>query len=141
MINRVLSLLTLVVLVSCTSYQPNSWTGGFSETQLGEKVYQVRFRGNGATSVDRANQFLLRRAAELTLENGYRYFMLSDQQNNDKVDAYGTAPARSATVRFLDASSDSSIDAVFVIRDTNELAEGQLSPAARKALRDLTAAP
>ncbi len=33
-----------------TSYQSDSWTGGYSEIQLADNIYKVSFRGNGYTS-------------------------------------------------------------------------------------------
>lgn len=63
----------LGVVLSClgcaTAYQPSGLTGGFDETRLNDRTVQVRFRGNGATSVSRAQTFVLRRGAELTLES------------------------------------------------------------------------
>ena len=78
-IKRLTILITTLFVLSCaTTYQSQSWTGGFSETQLDTNVYTVRFRGNGYTSSARASDFTLLRSAELTLENGYKYFMIID---------------------------------------------------------------
>ena len=69
-------LLLISILSGCaTKYQAGE-RRGYSETRLSEDAYQVRFQGDIATSQDRASQFLLRRCAELTLENGKRYFTI-----------------------------------------------------------------
>ncbi len=62
-----------------TSYQQKGFTGGYSETQLAPDVFRVNFQGNGYTSSERAQDFALLRAAELSLERGFRYFALLDE--------------------------------------------------------------
>lgn len=49
---------------------------GYEEKQLSDGIYQVRATGNRATDRGRVNDIVLRRAAELTLENGYPYFLV-----------------------------------------------------------------
>ncbi|MCW8471486.1 hypothetical protein OQJ19_12635 [Fluoribacter gormanii] len=72
-----------LALVGCaTGYHPSGLSGGFSELQLAENVYVVKFNGNGFTSMYRATQFALRRSAELTKERGYRYFNIVDSSAN-----------------------------------------------------------
>jgi len=69
----------IVGLIGCaTTYQSVSHTGGFSETQLGENMWRISFQGNGYTSEDRTADFALLRSAELTLIQGYRYFIIID---------------------------------------------------------------
>lgn len=71
---------TVLLMTSCsTGYQSsNSWklNGGYSETQLSEDVYKVSFRGNGYTSLEKASDFALMRAAEIGLEKGYTHFAI-----------------------------------------------------------------
>lgn len=58
-----------------TGYQEyNSFSGGFSESRLDENVYRVSFQGNGFTSIQKASDMTMMRAAELTARAGYRYF-------------------------------------------------------------------
>lgn len=65
--------------ISCaTKYQKVGFSGGFSETRLAPDVFRVSFSGNGHTRSERAQDFVLLRAAELTLQNGYRYFKVLD---------------------------------------------------------------
>ncbi len=64
---RVLPLSAAAFLAACaTSYQPDGFSGGYSDMKLGENVWQVDFRGNGYTSSARARDFSLLRAAEIT---------------------------------------------------------------------------
>ena len=72
-----LKLFLAISLVGCaTPYQPTGLLGGFTETRLSENVWEVNFRGNGFTDEKKAKDFTLLRSAELTLQNGYNYFML-----------------------------------------------------------------
>lgn len=85
------SLLAAAFLSSCaTAYQPDGLMGGFSETQLAENVYQVRFNGNGYTSAERASDFALLRSAELCLRAGYPYFVIEDAEASEKRSEYTT---------------------------------------------------
>lgn len=131
----------LLALSGCaTAYQSKGMTGGFSETHLSERVYQVRFRGNGYTSQDRVSEFILRRCAELTLEHGFRWFTLGAQGSGAMTSGANglifSSPHGTATVRFLEKEADDPlpIDSVFVIRETDERAGGKLSEKARQTL-------
>jgi hypothetical protein len=74
--------LTLAVVVAgCqTPYLRSDQTiaGGYDETQLGENVFKVHFQGNGYTKPQRAEDFALLRSAELALENGFKFFMITN---------------------------------------------------------------
>ena len=80
-----------ILLAGCaTAYQRQGFTGGFSETQLGENVFQVSFKGNAYTSRERAADFNLLRSAEVALENGFSYFAIVDSERYSKTGAYTT---------------------------------------------------
>ena len=87
----------LLLIAGCaTSYQAQSFSGGFSETQLDRNVFKVTFKGNGYTQSERAEDFALLRSAELTLKNGFSHFAIVDgRQSAD----YGvlTTPTQSYT--------------------------------------------
>jgi hypothetical protein len=79
---RLLMLTCILTITSCaTTYQAQSWTGGFTETQLDTDVYSVRFKGNGYTSSSRAADFTLLRSAEIALEQGYNYFVVIESDS------------------------------------------------------------
>lgn len=75
--------LTLSACATSTPYQPDirgqRATGGYSEQRLGENRYDVTFRGNTLTKRDRVEGYLLYRAAELTVQNGYDSFRITDR--------------------------------------------------------------
>ena len=71
-----------ISLVGCSStYQPDGFSGGFSETALGRDFYKVTFNGNGYTSPEKTNDFAMLRAAELSLENGYTHIIVMDSDS------------------------------------------------------------
>ncbi len=90
------TILVLLVAGCSTSYQKKSFTGGYSETQLGENTFQVYFSGNGYTSREKTTDFTLMRSAELTLENGFEYFIIVDSAQSSNLSSY-TTPTRSHT--------------------------------------------
>jgi len=63
-----------------TAYQKTGFSGGFSETQLGENIFQVSFKGNAFTSRERASDFNLLRSAEVALEKGFNYFIIVNSE-------------------------------------------------------------
>lgn len=82
---------TAVGLAGCaTAYQRDGLTGGFSETQLDENVWRVKFVGNGYTDDQTAEEFALLRSAELTLEKGYSHFVLAGSRSSTKTGAFTT---------------------------------------------------
>jgi hypothetical protein len=95
--NLFLVLIALIFFIGCaTSYQKNGFSGGFSETQLSENIWKVHFRGNAKTTMERATDFCLLRSAELTLENGYKYFSIVDENSDTKSSNFST-PQRAYT--------------------------------------------
>jgi hypothetical protein len=79
-----------------TPYQPIGATGGFEETQLAPDVFRISFRGNGFTSSDRTQDFVLLRAADLTLVHGFHYFAIVNEANGGSMSSI-TLPGSSYT--------------------------------------------
>lgn len=139
---KLVILAAVVALTGCaTGYQPKGGTGGFDQTQLSSTRYQVRYRGNGFETPERVSQFILRRAAEITLEQGGRWFTVADQQAvtsaNGSMGFVASFPSGAAVVTLLPAEAPNAIDAVIVIRETDAAAKGKLSPTARRRLAEL----
>lgn len=89
--------LALLVSACATAYQPQSFSGGFSETQLDRNVFRVSFKGNGYTSRERAEDLALLRSAELALKNGFSHFVIVDGRAGTNYSAF-TTPTQSTTV-------------------------------------------
>ena len=79
-------LITYISLLSgcATPYMKQGFVGGFSETQLGENIFRVTFKGNKYTSKERATDFTLLRSAELCLEKNFRYFVIAETEKYEK---------------------------------------------------------
>jgi hypothetical protein len=73
-----------------TPYQPMSSSsriaGGYSETRLAADHFRVSFVGNSFTSRERVEASLLYRAAELTLQEGYQWFLIEDREVEHQVE-------------------------------------------------------
>ncbi len=75
------------LLGGCTPYHAYGIAGGYRDTQLSPDVFRVTFQGNGYTPQERVQDYTLLRASELTLQHGFRYFVIltggnSTQQSN-----------------------------------------------------------
>jgi hypothetical protein len=96
-------LLASIALVGCeTSYQPQSFTGGYSEFLTAPDEAVITFHGNGFTSGERVVEMTALRCAEVTIAHGYRYFVgtsASDMSSQSSfttpgyAQTYGTASA------------------------------------------------
>lgn len=70
----------LAVLAACataTPYQPENQGYGYFEQRIEKNRYRVTFSGNSETPKQTVENYLLYRAAELTVQNGYDYFVLA----------------------------------------------------------------
>lgn len=78
-----IALAAAAVLSACatsTGYAPAAKEGGygFSEQRINADRYRVTFRGNSYTSRETVENYLLYRAAEVTLEHGFDYFVITE---------------------------------------------------------------
>jgi hypothetical protein len=72
----------LVLLAGCASptpYQPVDGGFGYAEQQIEDNRYRVTFAGNTVTPRDQVQNYLLFRAAEVTVESGHDWFRVVDQ--------------------------------------------------------------
>ncbi|MDX2235366.1 MAG: hypothetical protein NW200_12785 [Hyphomonadaceae bacterium] len=82
---RLFVILCAAVLAACataTPYQPAAdQTGryGYTERQIEANRFAIGFNGNALTERDTVESYLLFRAAELTLEKGFDYFVVAQR--------------------------------------------------------------
>ena len=94
---RAMLFAVFLILSGCaTSYQKDGFSGGFEETQLGTNKWRVTFAGNGYTRASRATDLALLRCADLTLQQGYKYFVITSGVSDMSHSAY-TAPTTATT--------------------------------------------
>ncbi len=77
---RTLILGTVAVLAACattTPYQPLGKNGGFSEQRIETNRYRIAFMGNSSTPRQTVENYMLYRAAELTINSSFDYFILT----------------------------------------------------------------
>jgi hypothetical protein len=89
----------LTACATATPYQPNvrgqAVSGGFTDYRIADNRYKVTFSGNSLTSRDTVERYLLYRAAELSLDQGYDGFILADRETNrDTRTYYDPGPSR-----------------------------------------------
>lgn len=88
---------TAALLAACattTPYQEASQPGGYdgySQTVLENDRARVTFGGNSLTKRETVENYLLYRAAELTLEKGYDHFTLIERDTEEKTRLTGTS--------------------------------------------------
>jgi len=67
--------------------------GGYSNTRIDTNTVLVSFKGNGYTGHEKVEPYLLRRCAEVTLADGYDYFVIVDKNDealHGSIDTLGT---------------------------------------------------
>ena len=67
--------LCAVAAAGCTTSKPANFQGGFTTARLARDEFEIRFDGNVGVDAKAMEETLLRRAAEVTLEQGYTYFV------------------------------------------------------------------
>jgi hypothetical protein len=77
---------------TATPYQPlkpgAADSGGYSEVKLEQDRWRVTFRGNSMTSRSTVETYLLYRAAELTVNQGYDWFETVERQTDKHTQTY-----------------------------------------------------
>ncbi len=84
-----------ILLAACataTPYGPAAQGGGygFSDQQIEQNRFRITFRGNSVTSRETVENALLYRAAELTVQQGYDYFVVVENDTEARTSYRGT---------------------------------------------------
>ena len=87
----VFAMLSLAACATATPYQP-AFDGsyGFEESAIENDRYRVSFRGNSLTERETVEDYLLYRAAELTLERGFDHFVLATRDTESETRTVGS---------------------------------------------------
>jgi hypothetical protein len=118
---RFVALSAVCLLTSCaTAYQPDGIAGGYSEQRLDGNTAEVSFRGNRFNSPEMLQSYLLRRCADITLENGYNYFVLIKGISNIPGEKGDTEYSASTTIQMFKGEKPESdaqaYDAAAIVR-------------------------
>lgn len=82
------ALATATLAAACSSgptpYQPAApgYSSGYTETRLEDARYRISFKGNTLTERETVENYLLYRAAELTLQSGYDTFTIANRDTD-----------------------------------------------------------
>ena len=77
----------LLILSGCTgqpAYTKNQFTSSLNETQLSPNAWKVAFRGGGTWTMDNAENHALLRCADITLQNGFKFFLIDSSSLRTK---------------------------------------------------------
>lgn len=109
---KLLLLTALLILSGCsmTEYHALDSLGGYSEMRLAKDIYKVRYKGNSSYSKNLVEDYTLRRAAELTVKSGYKYFKVEDSNIDLKKYSYKRPVSISTNHKSKKAGAASSND-------------------------------
>jgi hypothetical protein len=119
---RLIVLSAACLLASCaTAYQPDGVSGGYSDQVRNGNTAQVSFRGNGMTTPATLHSYLLRRCAEVTLQDGYSYFVVvHTEAPNQATDNLYSMKVETATIEMYPGIKPENIanayDATYLLR-------------------------
>lgn len=81
-VRLVMCIIFAISVMNCsTPYQPLGALGGYSSNQLGDNTYKVLFKGNQHTKAETVFDNLLLRCAEITIEEGHKYFIVYEDSS------------------------------------------------------------
>ncbi len=76
-----------------TPYQPAAGSQqGYADTMIESNRFRVSFKGNSLTERETVENYLLYRAAELTLQQGYDHFTIADRDTDRERRIRGGGP-------------------------------------------------
>jgi len=79
-------LLPLIALAACATHyhKEGVFHNGYSDYKIAEDRFVVTFRANEFTPQEKVLEYALKRAAVLTLKQGFRYFVVLEQADSAK---------------------------------------------------------
>jgi hypothetical protein len=89
-IRRLFSVLFLTGLTGCTTYGEMGFTGGVQALQVNETTWEINAIGNAYSNELRMRDFMLLKASEVALENGFTHFIPSEASTSSTERLVGT---------------------------------------------------
>jgi hypothetical protein len=94
--NRIAASLAFLALAACAQQSPYfgpkqpGESVGYTDTRLGQNRYRVTYSGNSATDRETVENFLLVRAAQVTLASGYSHFLFDTRDTKAKTSYFSS---------------------------------------------------
>jgi hypothetical protein len=85
------TLLVLGAFGCATPYQQSGFRGGYQDAQIDSNTASVTFHGNAYTSKQRVQLALMYRCAQVTLQDGFDYFLIVNSDTEAKQGIHQTA--------------------------------------------------
>lgn len=90
---RALLCIGFIIFIACaaTPYQPaeGNFAGGYTDIKIGPDTYRISFEANAYITGEKAYQYTLYRAAEITIEHGCQWFELINREEKTRRDWAG----------------------------------------------------
>ena len=82
---RVIPLVLLLLLLSACAKPllPDNYSEQISSTQLDTNTFQISYSGSTSSADEKTLDLALLRSAEVTLSNGFNYFIIVDSSDSD----------------------------------------------------------
>lgn len=93
----VISFVLLGVSACATPYQNMGFTGGVGATRIDETTLQISARGNGFTDPDKITRYVMRKAAEETVADGFGLFLVVSQEDRSRTGTFVTPGSATTT--------------------------------------------
>tara|TARA_B100001029_G_C14722829_1_gene266073 strand:- start:52 stop:480 length:429 start_codon:yes stop_codon:yes gene_type:complete len=88
---KLILVVTLILLTSCaTPYQNKGFRGGVESLRVAEKVWEIDASGNAYTSESKIRDFVLLKAAEIGMDNGFEHFNIFYNEKGTDTDLFST---------------------------------------------------
>ncbi len=128
-------ILVAILLSGCSSYQQKSSLfnkSGFSEERMGSNVFRVTYEGNDKNSDEEVSDFNLLRSAEVTMENGFKYFVILKTTDTSSDESFGSTPSLSSSSTSL-SKEHTATSTIICSEEYSDISHGQLYDAASTA--------
>ncbi|MDX8385367.1 MAG: hypothetical protein R8M11_02490 [Gallionella sp.] len=125
-------ILVAILISGCSSYQQKGTIfnqSGFSEERMGNNVFRITYEGNDKNSDEEVSDFNLLRSAEVTLENGFKYFVILKTTDNSSDESFGSTPSLSSTSAGL-KKLHTATSTIICSEEYSDISHGQLYDAA-----------
>ena len=121
-----LVIVAVAMIVGCATGGQRRFEGGYEQAQLEDDLFEVSFTGNLPMERQALRQMLLQRAAHMTLEHGFTYFVVIDEHRQLsagvalRLDRIGPTQQAGQTIVFRCFADDPGPEAI----DAEALLEG-----------------